>query len=110
MAGKQGKEKEIAVMEKGRIPLPNPRAERKKERTLREISYGLQEQVSDLFGKLNLTAKEKDTLVLEDTEDSDLAMIRKGSWTQSVASANNYVCYATCMGQSKRFGGENGGR
>jgi len=32
--------------------------------------HGVEEQVSELFGKLNLTAKEKEVLVLEDGEDS----------------------------------------
>ena len=36
----------------------------------------VEEQVSDLFGKLNLTTREKDTLVLQDNEDSDLAMVK----------------------------------
>jgi len=36
----------------------------------------VEEQVSDLFGKLNLTAREKETLVLQDNEDSDLAGVK----------------------------------
>ena len=32
--------------------------------------HGVEEQVSELFGKLNLSAKEKEVLVLEDGEDS----------------------------------------
>jgi len=35
----------------------------------------VEEQVSDLFGKLNLT-REKETLVLQDNEDSDLAGVK----------------------------------
>jgi hypothetical protein len=35
----------------------------------------MEEQVSVLFGKLNLTAKEKDTLVLEDSIDLDLTLV-----------------------------------
>jgi hypothetical protein len=36
----------------------------------------LEEQVSDLFGKLNLTAKENEALVLDDIEESDLAVVK----------------------------------
>ena len=36
----------------------------------------VEEQVSDLFGKLNLTTREKETLVLQDNEDSDLSMVK----------------------------------
>ena len=36
----------------------------------------VEEQVSDLFGKLNLTTREKETLVLQDNEDSDLAGVK----------------------------------
>jgi hypothetical protein len=63
-------EKKSAVLEKGEGSLSTPRAERRKE-----MPQGLEQQVSDLFGKLNLTAKEKNTLVLEDAEDSDLAVV-----------------------------------
>lgn len=34
----------------------------------------MEEQVSNLFGKMKLTTKEKETLVLEDNEDSDLCV------------------------------------
>jgi hypothetical protein len=63
-------EKKSAVLEKGEGSLSTPRADRRKE-----MPQGLEQQVSDLFGKLNLTAKEKNTLVLEDAEDSDLAVV-----------------------------------
>ena len=36
----------------------------------------VEEQVSDLFGKLNLTTREKEMLVLQDNEDSDLAGVK----------------------------------
>ena len=61
-----------AVLEKGEGSLSTPRTDRRKE-----MPQGLEQQVSDLFGKLNLTAKEKNTLVLEDAEDSDLAVVNQ---------------------------------
>jgi len=70
VVGKQEMEKKSAVLEKGEGSLSTPRADRRKE-----MPQGLEQQVSDLFGKLNLTAKEKNTLVLEDAEDSDLAVV-----------------------------------
>jgi hypothetical protein len=57
MAGKQRKEKEFTVLEEGEGSLPTPRADRRIGTTARGKSRELEEQVSDLFGKLNLTAK-----------------------------------------------------
>ncbi|CAL5069611.1 unnamed protein product [Urochloa decumbens] len=78
MAGKRGKEREIAVLEDGEGSLPSPRADGRRESKAKEASASqeLEEQVSELFGKLNLTAKERDTLILEDTEDSELAVAK----------------------------------
>jgi hypothetical protein len=56
-------------------PSPVLGAGRGNERIGEEQPHGMEEQVSDLFGKLNLKAKEKDTLVLEDSIDSDLALV-----------------------------------
>jgi hypothetical protein len=61
-------------LEEGEGSLPTPRADRRIGTTARGKSRELEEQVSDLFGKLNLTAKERDTLILEDIEDSELAV------------------------------------
>jgi len=75
MARKQGKEKELAALEVGEVSPSIPGVGRREKRCEKEQSLGVEEQVSDLFGKLNLTAKEKETLVLEDAEDSDLAVV-----------------------------------
>jgi len=75
MARKQGKEKELAALEVGEVSPSIPGVGRREKRCEKEQSLGVEEQVSDLFGKLNLIAKEKETLVLEDAEDSDLAVV-----------------------------------
>ncbi|CAO1945958.1 unnamed protein product [Urochloa humidicola] len=75
MARKQVKEKGIAVLEEGDSSLPTLRADKRSARDKDDKLHELEEQVSDLFGKLKLTVKEKETLVLEDTEDSDLAVV-----------------------------------
>jgi hypothetical protein len=60
MVRKKGKE-ESAALVAGELPSPVLGASRGNERIGEEQSHGMEEQVSDLFGKLNLTTKEKDT-------------------------------------------------
>ncbi|CAN6239058.1 unnamed protein product [Urochloa humidicola] len=66
--------KEFTVLEEGEGSARTPRAGRRNGKNMNEQSQEVEEQVSDLFGKLNLTAKEKETLILEDVIDSDLAV------------------------------------
>jgi len=76
MALNQGKEKEDLVQEVGEgslIPLGTDSASVK---GMKGQGHGIEEQVSDLFGKLNLTAKEKEVLVLEDADDPELAVAK----------------------------------
>ncbi|CAL5085084.1 unnamed protein product [Urochloa decumbens] len=75
MAGKEGKGNDTTALEGRDGPLLAPEAGRRNDRTEKEQDLEVVKQVSDLFGKLNLTAKEKETLVLEDIEDSDLAEV-----------------------------------
>ena len=63
-------------MEKGQGSLSTPGDRGRKESNVEDSSNEVEEQVSDLFGKLNLTTREKETLVLQDNEDSDLAMVK----------------------------------
>lgn len=67
--------KEIAVLEMREGAPRIAGAEKRIGTTPKEKNQGFEEQVSDLFGKLNLTAKENETLVLEDLEESDLAVV-----------------------------------
>lgn len=71
MARNQGRGKS-PVLEAGEGSNPPLRAGRKKDAATKEKLHGLTEQVSDLFGKLNLTAKESKVVILDDTEDTDL--------------------------------------
>ena len=74
MARKQGMDKEFTVLEAGAGSVPTPGARRRDGNNTKEQYLEEEEQVSDLFGKLDLTAKEKETLVLEDSIDPDLAV------------------------------------
>ncbi|CAN6347958.1 unnamed protein product [Urochloa humidicola] len=76
MARKQEEENKIAALEERDGPLLATEAGRRNKRTEKEQDLEVEELVSDLFGKLNLTAKEKETLVLEDIEDSDLVDVK----------------------------------
>ena len=76
MAQRQRKCKTGAAMEKGHGSLSTPGDRGRKESNVEDSSNEVEEQVSDLFGKLNLTTREKETLVLQDNEDSDLAMVK----------------------------------
>ena len=75
MAQRQRKCKTGAAMEKGQGSFSTPGDRGRKESNVEDSSNEVEEQVSDLFGKLNLT-REKETLVLQDNEDSDLAGVK----------------------------------
>jgi hypothetical protein len=75
MALNQGKEKESSVLEVGEGSLIPLSANNTSVKGMKEQCHGVEEQISDLFGKLNLTPKEKEVLVLEDTVGPDLATV-----------------------------------
>lgn len=75
MALNQGKVKEGLVLEVEEGSLIPLGADSMNGKGMKEQYHGVEEQVSDLFGKLNLTAQEKEVLVLEDAEDPDLAVV-----------------------------------
>ena len=66
---------ESAVLEVGDGSPYATGAARGNTMSLSEQHQGVEEQVSELFGKLNLTAKEKEVLVLKDADDSDLTLV-----------------------------------